>query len=234
MIVFVDMIHYKEELDIRTMFKQLQNPYSYYSQLQFSYNNSKHFTTVSSDKNLCTNSKLQEIARIATYIGGEYINVHGTIHSNYHNSNVLTDSNGVPLLVKDTYIKISFWNSPQTFMHILMIPPIVTINSPTTHVIITPSLECDYIMMPVIEPIIINAFTNTDVPTMRQRREPLSIIYPTNPPLIPLQMISSQHTAQSRAVSPPSRAVSPPRAVSPKLITTSKKRSKKNKSHRKK
>lgn len=224
MIVFINAIPYQEELDIREMFTQLYNYHTYYSQLQFLYNNSQHFSTVSSDKNLCTHYKLREIAEIAAHRGGAYINVHGTIHNNYHSSNILKDTNGLPVNVKDTYIRISYWNSPHIFMHILMSPPIVTIYRPT-EILFSPSFECDAIINPIM-PIIISAFSHTDINTPNKlsvrTRAPLTIKYPSPKQSIPLKLTGGIELPKSRAISPP-------------IFTNSKKySSKRNKSRRKK
>ena len=200
MIIFNDPIHYQEEINIREMFKQLQYPYSYYSQLQLLYNNSQHFSTVMSEKNVCTHYQLQELAGIANPRNRlEDVIVHGTIHTNYHSSNILKDTNGLSLSGIDTYIRISLYDSQQTFMHILMIPPIVTIYSPT-EILFSPSIECDIINTPIM-PIIINAFGQMDITKTnisgRPKRAPLTITLATNQS-IPSQTIIE--SSQPRAI----------------------------------
>ena len=220
MIIFNDPIHYQEEINIREMFKQLQYPYSYYSQLQLLYNNSQHFSTVMSEKNVCTHYQLQELAGIASSINSsEYVIVHGTIHTNYHSSNILKDANGLSLSGIDTYIRISLYDSQQTFMHILMIPPIVTIYSPT-EILFSPSIECDMINTPIM-PIIINAFGQTDIKTNisgRPKRAPLTITLATNQS-IPLQSIIESPQPRAMSPKPKEKSLSPKpkeKSLSPK------------------
>ena len=116
----------KERKDIVAMFNELLFIDSYYSQLQFLYNNNQHYTTVSAEKNLCDYQTLYAIAKIACYDANPII-VHGTIHNNNHSSNLLVNQKEESLFVEDTYIRISAWNNPYVFMHILMMPPKITV-----------------------------------------------------------------------------------------------------------
>ena len=133
------------------MFNQLLSATSHYSQLQFLYNNNQHYSTASSYQNLCTYSILFNIATIATR-GPNHINVYGTIHTNNHRSNLLVNENGESLFAEDTYIRISFWNTPLTYMHILMRPPRITIPY-QTKIFFNYSNLCDYLVT-IIPPII--------------------------------------------------------------------------------
>ena len=133
------------------MFNQLLSATSHYSQLQFLYNNNQHYSTASSYQNLCTYSILFNIATIATR-GPNHINVYGTIHTNNHRSNLLVNENGESLFAEDTYIRISFWNTPLTYMHILMRPPRITIPY-QTQIFFNYSNLCDYLVT-IIPPII--------------------------------------------------------------------------------
>lgn len=123
MIIYTKIISDLEQQQIYEMFHQLLYENSYYTHLQLLYNNNKHFTTVSVDKNLCSISQLYNIAQLA--LSKDYtIFVEGTIHTNNHLSNVLINSKTKkPLFVKDTYIRVSIDHIH--FMHILMAPPII-------------------------------------------------------------------------------------------------------------
>lgn len=123
MIIYTKDISEFEKQQIYEMFHQLLHENSYYTHLQLFYNNHKHFTTVSADKNLCSIAQLYNIGQIA--LSRDYtIFVEGTIHTNHHISNVLIDKKTQkPLFVKDTYIRVSF--DHLHFIHILMTPPII-------------------------------------------------------------------------------------------------------------
>ena len=123
MIIYTKIISEFEKQQIYEMFNQLLHENSFYTHLQLLYNNHKHFTSVSADKNLCSIEQLYNIAQIA--LSKEYtIFVEGTIHTNNHVSNVLINNKTKkPLFVKDTYIRISFDHID--FIHILMGPPII-------------------------------------------------------------------------------------------------------------
>ena len=63
---------------------------TYYTNLQLIYNNNKHFPTIRADKNICTLDKLYNIAMIAHSEDPSIaIYIEGTIHKNYHASNIL-------------------------------------------------------------------------------------------------------------------------------------------------
>ncbi len=90
------------------------------------YNNSNHFTTVNSDKNLCTLDWIAHLNHLATS-RTETIYVEGSTHSNYHSSGVLFDSVAkTPLFVRDTYIRISLADNRKKFIHVLVAPPNIT------------------------------------------------------------------------------------------------------------
>ena len=121
MIVYMKKVPDNEKQIIEQLFYELQFVNSYYTTLQLLYNNSDHFSTISADKNLCTYQLLNHLGYISQ--NENYtIYIEGTIHSNYHISNVLFDKyTNRPLFVKDTYIRFSYDNI--NFMHLLVTPP---------------------------------------------------------------------------------------------------------------
>jgi hypothetical protein len=126
MLFYTRSIPENEKQIIERLFYELQFDNSYYTTLQLTYNNNRHFTTVGADKNLCTYEILSDLGNIAQS-EDETIFIEGTIHSNYHASGVLFErelyEQGIkrPLFVKDTYIRISLDN--MNFMHLLITPP---------------------------------------------------------------------------------------------------------------
>ena len=139
--IFNNIISEEEKAEIREMFEQLKNPYSFYSRLQFLYNNSHHYTTVGPDKNICTIQQLTHIAYIAEHTSFQ-IFIEGTKHSNSHSTGVLVDQYNNQLLVEDIYIRITFGNNRRGFMHILMEPPIIRLYRPT-EIYYNYPLECE-------------------------------------------------------------------------------------------
>jgi hypothetical protein len=125
MIVYKKQIPNHEREIIEQLFYELQFRNSYYTTLQLLYNNSNHFSTISADKNLCTYNILYNLGLISQSQNSmDTIYIEGTIHSNYHISNVLFEEyTNRPLFVKDTYIRFSIDNI--NFMHLLVEPPII-------------------------------------------------------------------------------------------------------------
>jgi hypothetical protein len=125
MIVYKKQIPNHEREIIEQLFYELQFRNSYYTTLQLLYNNSNHFSTISADKNLCTYNILYNLCLIShSQNNMDTIYIEGTIHSNYHISNVLFEEyTNRPLFVKDTYIRFSIDNI--NFMHLLVEPPII-------------------------------------------------------------------------------------------------------------
>jgi hypothetical protein len=114
----------REKQWIEGVFRDLLNERSYFANLQVLYNHSHHFTTVSSDKNICSFEFLRDLGRKAQHQRNT-IKVMGSIHSNYHSSGVLLDSrNGKPIFVKDTYIRIKV-EGENGFRHLLVSPPAI-------------------------------------------------------------------------------------------------------------
>ena len=169
MLIFNNIISEEEKAEIREMFEQLKNPYSFYSRLQFLYNNSHHYTTVGPDKNICTIPQLTYIASIAedTHL---QIFIEGTKHSNSHSTGVLVDQDNNPLFVEDIYIRITFEDNRRGFMHILMEPPIIRLYRPT-EIYYNYPLECERLYED-IQPTIIQLWL--DEPPVRGAYRPRS------------------------------------------------------------
>ena len=125
---------------------------TYYTNLQLIYNNNKHFPTIRADKNICTLDKLYNIAMIAhSEDPGIAIYIEGTIHKNYHASNILLNVHNMPLFVEDTYIRISYSDNRYDFTHILVEPP--RINSLYIDYIYSENIDCDRPISSFIEPL---------------------------------------------------------------------------------
>jgi hypothetical protein len=98
------------------------NPQSFYTILQLLYNNQLHSATV--NENVCNFDILKDIVLLAQSPNTEII-VQGSVHSNYHLSNVVRNGyTHQPVFVRDTYIRLRIGNS-QNIVHILTSPPIV-------------------------------------------------------------------------------------------------------------
>jgi hypothetical protein len=113
-----------EEDFIIDIFNNLQYADSYHYNLQLIYNNSTHFTTVSSNFNLCTAKSINNILDIV-YHDTEILTVIGNIHHNSHTSHLLFNANNHrPMFVEDTYIKLQ--DSEGNKYHFLINPPRLT------------------------------------------------------------------------------------------------------------
>jgi hypothetical protein len=104
-----------EQQFIESVINQLEDPNSFYSILQYSYNNNIHF---SGSYNGLYNIK-ELIKKIKS--PRDTIEVKGQIHTNFHSSRLLVDWNtGQGLFVTDTYIQI---HDGVSVYHILLQPP---------------------------------------------------------------------------------------------------------------
>lgn len=107
-----------EEAFITNVLKDLTIPQSYYTNLQLQYNSSKHFTTCLID--LCTYDKISDLTS-KVFSPNKIVTVHGTIHHNYHQSNILFDIHtNKQAFVEDAYIRVSYCG---IMYHILVSPP---------------------------------------------------------------------------------------------------------------
>ena len=201
-------IQQKEKGNIIHMFNQLLSMTSYYSQLQFLYNNNQHYSTASSYQNLCTHDMLFNIAMVALY-GPNHINVHGTTHTNNHRSNLLINENRESLFVEDTYIRISFWNTPITYMHILMMPPKISVPY-NTKIFFNYSNLCNNIVN-IIHPIV----SYIMIPNTTQSESAKRVLRPSH-----ILQITRHLPKIDMLQTAPSTRVSPPRAQSPKAQST--------------
>ena len=105
--VFTEFKNQKMSLDeqqfIRVFFENLKYPNSYQSTLQYIYNNNKHFPE--SREHGFT---LQDLSIFVNRLfSNEVFEIQGTIHDNYHKSDIVQDANtGESTFVKDYYIRI--------------------------------------------------------------------------------------------------------------------------------
>jgi hypothetical protein len=105
---------------IISVFHELTNHNSFYTNLQLIYNNSLHFQTIPS--NICTYRALNNITR-KVFSPNKKLIIQGDIHNNHHVSGVLVDSEtGHNLFVEDTYIRVKDEETNEIY-HILLNPP---------------------------------------------------------------------------------------------------------------
>jgi len=103
----------------------LADEFSFYSVLQYQYNNDKHFNLT--NKSICDPKFLHKIYLYSQdKSNNTKVIVHGGIHHNNHTSGVLRDENNRGIFVKDTYIQFQLY--PDDFnnnnkRHFLMYPP---------------------------------------------------------------------------------------------------------------
>jgi hypothetical protein len=105
-----------EQQFIRNVFKDLENPHSFYTALQISYNNNKHFGYSFNGLDI-----LYLIEKFNS--DHDIVEVKGQIHTNSHSTKLLVNAyTGNQLFVTDTYIQVSIPSSGNIY-HILLQPP---------------------------------------------------------------------------------------------------------------
>jgi hypothetical protein len=137
---------HEEQQYVRKIFSDLNNKMSYYTSLQLLYNNGEHFQTTTS--NMCHFPLIKNLACKAVFTQ-QTIYVEGTIHKNYHVSNVIQDQDGNGVFCEDSYIKVLDTNGDK--LHILIKAPVI---STTTPIYIHPQTGCQSMFMisPIFEP----------------------------------------------------------------------------------
>jgi hypothetical protein len=145
MIEFKDTPENEKKLIIK-LFYDLYNPYSYYSVLQYLYNNNGHFVTVDDSKNICTPEMLNIINKYSNKKNEKLkVIVNGGIHTNNHVSNVLLNEYNQSIFVEDTYIQFQLYPDDITTnkkRHLLVNPPHINNVQSIQNYIYNPNYLC--------------------------------------------------------------------------------------------
>jgi hypothetical protein len=105
-----------EQQFIKSVLKDLENPYSFYTSLQMTYNNNHHFGY--SFKGLDISHLIEKMNN-----DNDIVEIKGQIHTNSHSTNLLVNAySGSPLFVTDTYIQV-YIPSSDILYHILLQQP---------------------------------------------------------------------------------------------------------------
>lgn len=129
---------------ILSVFKQMNDRFSYYTNLQLIYNNSSHYRDAPID--ICTFSQIKTLAKTALSSRRKLI-VNGTTHHFNHVSGILYDANtNHGLFTQDSYIKVI--DETGNKYHILINPPMIDSSPINYH--LYPSHHCDtpYFIIP--------------------------------------------------------------------------------------
>lgn len=103
----VEMNSYEKNL-ILTIFGQLSDVNSFYSNLQYIYNNYNHTLH---NRSICSYFDINSLLDLA-HDPVKNLQIEGSIHYNYHISNILLSTvDYAPLFVKDTYIRMRYPNN---------------------------------------------------------------------------------------------------------------------------
>uniref|UniRef100_A0A6C0H5D3 Uncharacterized protein n=1 Tax=viral metagenome TaxID=1070528 RepID=A0A6C0H5D3_9ZZZZ len=144
----------KDKKIIFNLFKSLEYSNSYYSVLQYLYNNHLHFVTTDDSKNICTPELLNLFYNYFSDKNYYSIIVNGDIHSNYHTSNILLDQFHNPTFVKDFYIQFQLYPYDGIKRHLLVKPPNIENHRSIDNIIYYPNNQCyqqeNYFIYPTV------------------------------------------------------------------------------------